>query len=226
MDIRRTADGDIVLMHDLTTGRTCDEDWVVTTKTVDELKTLNAAWRFDPKRDGSFPLRNEAIRIPTLEEVLALFAERKSPGAIAWIDTKDDKESTITENRGLYDRLIELIDQFGLWQEIIIEVGSVDQAEALRKRDSRVRTAYWASNLPAVQEAILYPGYIQIGISLSLADEAAQLVKASGKELQVNDRQFSKEEWNTVLQYSPDFIGTDYYRELLRWFGNRPSEEP
>jgi hypothetical protein len=190
MDIRRTADGDIVLMHDLTTGRTCDEDWVVTTKTVDELKTLNAAWRFDPKRDGSFPLRNEAIRIPTLEEVLALFAERKSPGAIAWIDTKDDKESTITQNRGLYDRLIELIDQFGLWQEIIIEVGSVDQAEALRKRDSRVRTAYWASNLPAVQEAILYPGYIQIGISLSLADEAAQLVKASGKELQVNDRQF------------------------------------
>jgi hypothetical protein len=225
MDIRRTADGDIVLMHDLTTGRTCDKDWVVTTKTVDELKTLNAAWRFDPQKDGSFPLRNQAIRIPTLEEVLALFAEKRSPGAIAWIDTKDDKEYTISENSGLYDRLIELIDQFGLWQEIIVEVGSADQAEALRKRDSRIRTAYWASNLPAVQEAILYPGYVQIGISLPLAKEAAQLIKESGKELQVNDKQFSEQEWDTVLQFSPDFIGTDYYRELLRWIGTNPSEE-
>lgn len=48
IDIRKTADGDIVAFHDETTGRTADKDWRVADKTVAELKTLDAAYRFDP----------------------------------------------------------------------------------------------------------------------------------------------------------------------------------
>jgi hypothetical protein len=70
--------------------------------------------------------------------------------------------------------------------------------------------------LQAVREAVQYPGYVQIGIRLSSAYEAADLIKASGKELQVFEKQISGEEWDKVLQLSPDFVGTDYYLDLLK----------
>jgi hypothetical protein len=76
-DIRKTGDGDIVVIHDERTGRTCDKDWVVAEKTVAQLKTLDAAYRFDPKRDGTFPFRGRGIQIPTLHELLAKFVSER-----------------------------------------------------------------------------------------------------------------------------------------------------
>jgi hypothetical protein len=219
MDIRRTADGDIVVLHDLTTGRTCNENWVATEKTVAELQTLDAAWTFDPAGDQSIPLRGQGIQIPTLAEAFAMVSNKLSPGAIIWIDTKDDSKYSIAENAGLYDRLAALIGQFDLWEVATIEVGAQDQAEALKSRDSRIRTAYWASDLQAVRDAVQCPLYMQIGVQLTLAAQAASLIKGAGKELQINDKRFTIEEWNQLLQYQPDFIGTDYYQELLQLAG-------
>ena len=65
MDIRKAADGDIVVIHDERTGRTCDKDWVVAEKAVAELKTLYAAYHYDPHGDRSLPLRGRGLTIPT-----------------------------------------------------------------------------------------------------------------------------------------------------------------
>ena len=81
-DIRRTGDGDIVVIHDETTGRTCDRDYVVADKTVAELKTLDAAYHFDPQRDKTYPLRGSGVRIPTLDEVMRRFASEKRPNLL------------------------------------------------------------------------------------------------------------------------------------------------
>ena len=57
MDIRKTAEGDIIVMHDETTGRTCNKDWVVAEKTVAELKRLDAAYNYDPAAPVAFERR-------------------------------------------------------------------------------------------------------------------------------------------------------------------------
>ena len=71
MDVRRTADNEIVLMHNPTVDETTDGSGYVADKTLKELKKLNAAAQWPE-------LRHLKIRIPTLEEVFQLFDEDRS----------------------------------------------------------------------------------------------------------------------------------------------------
>ena len=140
MDIRKTADDEIIVSHDETTGRTCDKDWRVAERTVAQLKTLDAAAQFDPCRDQSYPMRGKGITLPTLDEALALFVQKKQPGAIVWIDTKDDEDYPIEKNQALYDRLVKLIAEHNLWSEAHVEVSSRQEADgAETARCSRPR---------------------------------------------------------------------------------------
>jgi glycerophosphoryl diester phosphodiesterase len=71
LDAVRTADGQIVIIHDQTTGRTCSKDLKVTESTYAELTALDMAERFREKRGLSLA---ECPRqtIPKLEELLRL----------------------------------------------------------------------------------------------------------------------------------------------------------
>ncbi len=82
IDVQLTADGQLVAIHDDTTLRTCGVDWAVATRSLAELKTLDAgSWKSTRFADE---------RIPTLSEVLdivpaakRLFIEMKcGPAAI------------------------------------------------------------------------------------------------------------------------------------------------
>lgn len=215
MDIRKTVDDEIVVMHDKTTGRTCDKNWLVAERTVAELKTLDAAYRFDPTGDRSFPLRGKGITIPTLDEALALFVREKRPGAIVWIDTKDDETCPFEENQGLYDRLIMLIGKHDLWQEAHVEVSAVREAEALRERDSRIRLVFWAPDVAAVHAAIRYPHYLRIGVRPHVASRVHQEVRASGKGLFIALHKPTDSIMKIIDQVQPDSMGTDKYTDLL-----------
>lgn len=62
IDVRLTADGEVVLMHDATTTRTTDASMTVSESTYEELLTLDAGGWFSEEYAGT--------RIPTLEEVM------------------------------------------------------------------------------------------------------------------------------------------------------------
>lgn len=69
LDVHSTADGQAVVIHDDTVDRTTDGAGTVEQMTADDLRRLDAAYRFTP--DGlTFPLRGKGVRIPTLDEVL------------------------------------------------------------------------------------------------------------------------------------------------------------
>ena len=214
-DIRRTSDGDIVVIHDETTGRTCNKDYVVAARTVAELKTLDAAYQFDPQRDKTFPLRGRGIKIPTLDEVMHQFAANRRPGAILWIDTKDDEDYSFAENQGLYDRLIGLIRTHNLWNEAHIEVSAIREAEALRRRDPRVRVVYYAARGDAAKEALRYQHYVRIGVPPRVASKVAGQIRAALKMIHVS--KVTRSNWNMVREIEPDTIGSDRYLELLEY---------
>lgn len=69
LDIFRTADGKLVVLHDQQTGRVADRDLNVLVSTYDELKQLDFATQFRRERGLSL---NEvpAIQLPLLEDVL------------------------------------------------------------------------------------------------------------------------------------------------------------
>lgn len=69
LDVRRTADGALVVLHDATVDRTTDGTGKISEMTLAEAKKLDAGFRFT--LDGTnFPLREKEVRIPTLQEVL------------------------------------------------------------------------------------------------------------------------------------------------------------
>ncbi|MGW8267807.1 MAG: glycerophosphodiester phosphodiesterase [Longimicrobiales bacterium] len=69
LDVRTTRDGAVVVFHDAAVDRTTDGTGLLADKTLEELRDLDAGYRFlDPRGGATF--RGKGVRIPTFEELL------------------------------------------------------------------------------------------------------------------------------------------------------------
>ncbi|HTY72621.1 MAG TPA: glycerophosphodiester phosphodiesterase [Actinomycetes bacterium] len=107
-DVRLTADGHLVCVHDRTVDRTSDGRGVVSTLELAQLDELDfGAWRdgFEPPADPAYADRR---RVLTLERLLELVADAGRPVEVA-IETKHP-----TRYAGLVERrVVEVLDRFG-----------------------------------------------------------------------------------------------------------------
>jgi glycerophosphoryl diester phosphodiesterase len=69
MDLRESADGEIVVLHDATVDRTTDGSGPVAALALAELARLDAGFRWTPDGGGTYPYRGRDIRVPALKEV-------------------------------------------------------------------------------------------------------------------------------------------------------------
>ncbi|MGH8433510.1 MAG: glycerophosphodiester phosphodiesterase [Pseudomonas sp.] len=76
MDLRRTRDGELVVIHDAKVNRTTNGSGKVAELSLAELQALDAGYRWTADGGESHPYRNQGIRIPTFSEVLARFPQR------------------------------------------------------------------------------------------------------------------------------------------------------
>lgn len=86
MDVHPTADGEVVVIHDATVNRTTDGSGAVAGLRLEELRRLDAGYRFTPDGGRTFPFRGRGIRVSTLEELLRAF-----PGARVNVEIKDGR---------------------------------------------------------------------------------------------------------------------------------------
>ena len=77
MDAHITKDGQIVLMHDEEVDRTTDGSGLIEDLTLDELKRLDAAFRWSNDDGKTFPYRGQGIQVPTLEELFQKFPQMR-----------------------------------------------------------------------------------------------------------------------------------------------------
>lgn len=77
MDAHITKDGRIVLMHDEKVDRTTDGTGLIEDLTLEELKQLDAAYKWSNDEGKTFPYRGQGIQVPALEELFQEFPERR-----------------------------------------------------------------------------------------------------------------------------------------------------
>jgi glycerophosphoryl diester phosphodiesterase len=141
LDINFTRDGEIVVIHDETLERTTDGTGPVSARTLDELRRLDAGYRFTPDGGATYPWRGKGVTIPTLAEVFERF-----PDVRVNIDIKEGDEAAIT-------RFVELLRDRGCEERVM--VGSFDGASVARFRAlSEGRVATSASS-PEVRNFLL-----------------------------------------------------------------------
>lgn len=98
MDIRRTQDGQVVVIHDATVNRTTNGTGRVADMTLAELQTLDAGYRFTPDGGQTYPWRGRGVVVPTLEQVLTSF-----PDSVFLIELKESDTSFVPEVLGVLD---------------------------------------------------------------------------------------------------------------------------
>ncbi|HEV7128057.1 MAG TPA: glycerophosphodiester phosphodiesterase [Ktedonobacterales bacterium] len=74
-DIQQTRDGAIVVMHDASVDRTTNGTGPVSGFTLDELRRLDAGYRFTPDGGQTFPFRGQGVTIPTLRAAFERFPD-------------------------------------------------------------------------------------------------------------------------------------------------------
>ncbi len=84
LDVHMTLDKEIVVIHDATVERTTEGSGVVAEMKLDELRALDAGYRFSPEGGRTHPYRGQELRIPTLAQVYEQF-----PAVCVNVDIKE-----------------------------------------------------------------------------------------------------------------------------------------
>jgi glycerophosphoryl diester phosphodiesterase len=86
LEVHLTADGHLVAIHDDTVDRTTDGSGPVREMTFQEVKGLDAGYRFTRDGGKTYPYRGQGVAIPTLEEVY-----EGLPGVPINVEIKEDQ---------------------------------------------------------------------------------------------------------------------------------------
>ncbi|MCA9617291.1 MAG: glycerophosphodiester phosphodiesterase [Myxococcales bacterium] len=118
-DVHRSADGTIVVHHDPTLDRTTNAQGRLRERTLAELRTLDAGYRFT--RDGrTYPFRDRGLTIPTLEETFAL-----APDLRLNLEMKGDDPE-------LPKALFEFLEHHGLRDRVLVAAANDAMTERFR----------------------------------------------------------------------------------------------
>ena len=173
MDVRSTADGQLIVLHDETVARTTNAAGLVENYTIAELKKLDAAYRWSPDNGRTLPLRNKGITIPTLAEVFAAFPETKMV-----LEIKNTRSGTINS-------LCRLIGEYQMTEKVMLASFNADSLKAFRSLCPQVATSVGTS------EALLFYGLqmAYLEATYSPAAQALQVPEAF-RDLQIVTRKF------------------------------------
>jgi glycerophosphoryl diester phosphodiesterase len=164
MDLRSTRDGAIVVLHDDTVDRTMDGSGPVLEYTLEELKSLDAAYHWSPDDGQTYPLRGQGIVIPTLEEVLAAFPDMQMN-----IEIKQSEPSIVAS-------VCDLLSEHGAVERVLVASFDSDTIKAFRETCPEV-----ASTAGESEVRLLYGlSVIYLGGLYRPQAEAVQVPEYSG----------------------------------------------
>lgn len=108
MDAHITQDGHIVLMHDEKVDRTTDGTGLIEEMTLEELKQLDAAYKWSNDGGQTYPYRGQGIQVPALDELFEKFPQMRYVIEIKLTQNPIDKP------------LCELIREYTMQEKVLI----------------------------------------------------------------------------------------------------------
>ncbi len=155
LDVHMTRDGRIVVVHDATVDRTTDGSGAVREMTLEEIRGLDAGYRFSPDGGSSYPYRGRDLRVPTLGEIF-----REFPDAAVNVEIK-------VAMPGIERIVLSVIEEAGAEGRTLVASGKHQVIERFRRASGgaiptaasrrEVRTFYLLSRLRL--EGLLRPPY-------------------------------------------------------------------
>jgi glycerophosphoryl diester phosphodiesterase len=110
-DVQATRDGEVVVIHDPAVDRTTNGTGRVSDLTLEQIRSLDAGYRYTPDGGASFPYRGSGVTISTLAELLAAF-----PRMRVNVEIKDP---------GAQERVWEVVQEAGAAQRVLIAAGEL-----------------------------------------------------------------------------------------------------
>lgn len=129
MDAHITKDGRIVLMHDEKVDRTTNGTGLIEDLTLDELKQLDAAYKWSNDDGQTFPYRGQGIQVPTLDELFEKFPQMRYVVEIKLTENPIDKP------------LCDLIRQYNMQDKVLIASFHDEAMQNFRKTCPEVATS-------------------------------------------------------------------------------------
>ncbi len=130
LDVHLTSDGQLAVIHDDTLDRTTDGTGAVAGRSMEELRTYDAGFRFADAQGGN-PFRGSGMRIPTLPEVLDWLPD--GIGLVVEIKARAAAQATV---EALHDTPVR---RAGAVSVISFDEAAIDQAHEL---DPDLATGY------------------------------------------------------------------------------------
>jgi glycerophosphoryl diester phosphodiesterase len=194
-DVRLSADGELMVIHDETVDRTTNGAGKVADLTVDELRSLDAR--------ATFPEWNEPCIIPTLNEVLNLVAGLNYVMIEIKSDTKDRLERIVPA-------IIDAINKRNLDERVTL-TSFLPEALAIAQREAPgIRRGYigrWDEQ--HYLDMAVELGCLQVDVCHLTADHnLVAEAKSQGMRI-VGWPTNSQEELDSVLSFEPHFFCTD-----------------
>lgn len=201
LDVRRSKDGHLVIVHDADLSRTTDGKGKVSEKTLAELKKLDAGRWFDAAFAGE--------HVPTLDEVFALIKDRGHADTLVAVDVKIDDDKVEVD-------VVALAKKHGVLSRIVCIGTAIDSLEVrkrLRDTDMSTPVAALAQTADELEKALAdkhsdwaYLRFVPTAEQVKQARKAGKKVIVVGKPVMGREA----ENWIKARKAGVDAILTDY----------------
>lgn len=206
-DVRRSADGTLVCIHDDTLDRTTNARGLVAAQSIEKLRTLDAG--------GWFAAEFRGAQIPKIDEVLALIAANSNQQGVYAVDLKADDDRVeadvvaLAKQRGVLDRLV----------FIGRAIDHVEVRERLRHADKACHVAVLAQTRGDLERTLsaAHADWIYVRFVPTATEVAA--IRAMGKRTIIAGPTvvgMERDHWQQAVAAGVDAVLTDYPLELRR----------
>jgi glycerophosphoryl diester phosphodiesterase len=222
LDIRSTADGELVVIHDATVDRTTDSRGKINEMTLAEVKKLDAGYRWTSDGGQTFPFRGKGITIPTLKELFSAFPQMRFN-----IEPKHQAPSMVTplchllREHKLTDKTVvgsfnhSIIEEFRReCKEVATSASTTEAGKFLAMQKTGVSEAFSPS-----MQALQVPQFAGFRVVTKEFVEAAHERNLEVHVWTVNQT----EDMQRLLDMGVDGIMTDYPNRLLNLLGRLPN---
>ena len=120
IDVHRTSDGVLMVMHDETVDRTTDGAGAIRDLTFEQIRRLDAGYRFTSDGGKTFPYRGRGIVVPTLDEVFRAF-----PDTLTNVEAKQI-------HPGIEEDIARMVLELGMVEKVCLGSFDDNSAEILR----------------------------------------------------------------------------------------------